>query len=59
MLGGRFHIYIYTDLYPMREPEKADRLTYVHELEKFCLENLLMNCSASDPSFQRTAFGSR
>ena len=37
--GSRFHIYLYADLYPTREPEKADRLTYVHELEKYRLEN--------------------
>ena len=37
--GGRYHIYLYTEPDPTREPKKADRLTQLHEFEKYRLEN--------------------
>lgn len=36
---GRFHIYMDADPDPTHEPKKADRLTHVHELEKYHLEH--------------------
>jgi hypothetical protein len=54
----RFHIYMYADPDPTHDPKKVDRLTHVHEPEKYPWNTVLMNSSASDPSFQRTAFGS-
>lgn len=35
---ARFHIYMYTEQDPTHEPYKADRLTQLHELEKYRLE---------------------
>jgi len=54
--GGHVHIYMYN---PTCEPIKADRLTQLHEFENTVWNTVLMNGSASEPLFQRPAFGSR